>query len=76
MDVAIQQTSCLVFNSSDPFGGSEVNDDYEDNLLHCLNDEKALLYLPVIVFLGLLAIIGTLGNTLVLLVYWRKTYKV
>ncbi|KAL8593029.1 hypothetical protein ACOMHN_017959 [Nucella lapillus] len=47
----------------------------DERLLQCLNDEKAFLYLPVIVFLAVLVVAGTLGNTLVLAVYWRKPYK-
>ncbi|XP_076449708.1 neuromedin-U receptor 2-like [Babylonia areolata] len=47
----------------------------DKSLLQCLNDEKAFLYIPVIVFLAVLVIVGTLGNTLVLCVYWRKPYK-
>ncbi|XP_041377013.1 orexin receptor type 2-like [Gigantopelta aegis] len=44
-------------------------------VLRELNDAKATLYLPVIVFLGVLVVVGTLGNLLVCGVYWNKQYK-
>jgi hypothetical protein len=81
MDVAVRHTRCLDYNASDRFAdvittSGSGNDLDKAKLLQCLNNEKAFLYLPVIVFLGVLTLVGTLGNALVLVVYCRKTYKV
>ncbi|XP_069101338.1 growth hormone secretagogue receptor type 1-like [Argopecten irradians] len=47
---------------------------FPPGLLEKLNDEKALLYLPVIIFVGFLMIVGIIGNMLVIYVYSFK-YK-
>ncbi|XP_033744557.1 prolactin-releasing peptide receptor-like [Pecten maximus] len=48
------------------------NESFEWSLLNKLNDEKAMLYLPVIVVVAVLMVIGTIGNILVIYVYnWR-----
>ncbi|XP_069101340.1 prolactin-releasing peptide receptor-like [Argopecten irradians] len=48
------------------------NESYEWSLLSNLNDEKAALYLPVIISVAVLMVIGTVGNILVIYVYnWR-----
>lgn len=44
-------------------------------ILEQKNSEKFLLYLPVIVFIGLTFVIGTVGNIIVLIVYCQKTRK-
>ena len=85
MDVHISLTTCVSINASNPNNNNNdmihnnmiaTNPPLSDqNLLHCLNDEKAWLYLPVIVFLAVLVLVGSLGNALVLCVYWRKAYK-
>ncbi|GFR69847.1 orexin receptor type 2 [Elysia marginata] len=54
-----EELACLVHNSS-------------YHRLVCLNDVKARLYLPVTIFLSVLIFVGTLGNTTVCLVYWRR----
>ncbi|XP_033744556.1 orexin receptor type 2-like [Pecten maximus] len=43
-------------------------------LLEALNDDKALLFLPVIIFVAFLMLTGVIGNILVIYVYCRK-YK-
>ncbi|KAK7497688.1 hypothetical protein BaRGS_00011083 [Batillaria attramentaria] len=48
---------------------------YLKRLKHREHLEKATLYIPVIVFLIVLIVTGTLGNLLVCCVYWRKPYK-
>ncbi|XP_050397486.1 orexin receptor type 2 [Patella vulgata] len=50
-----------------------IND--TDAILIYLNDNKARLYIPVIVFLIFLSVVGTFGNILVCCVYWKKAYK-
>lgn len=45
------------------------------DILRQLNDEKAVLYIPVVVFIVSLAIIGTFGNVLVLYVYGKERRK-
>ncbi|ESO98219.1 hypothetical protein LOTGIDRAFT_231336 [Lottia gigantea] len=44
-------------------------------ILIYLNDQKARLYLPIIIFLAMLSVFGTFGNILVCGVYWNKKYK-
>ncbi|XP_046550676.1 orexin receptor type 2-like [Haliotis rubra] len=46
-----------------------------NEILQRLNDAKAFLYIPVIVFLIILVVVGTFGNILVCCVYWSKPYK-
>ncbi|KAK7115121.1 orexin/Hypocretin receptor type 1-like [Littorina saxatilis] len=78
MDVLVSRTSCNNVNHNTTISNTNNNLIHHLNdkdLLQCLNDEKAFLYIPVIVFLGVLVITGTIGNTLVLCVYWRKAYK-
>ncbi|PVD21326.1 hypothetical protein C0Q70_19499 [Pomacea canaliculata] len=74
MDVQVAFTSC-----TDPatlnLTVTENGVSEHDRLLQCLNDEKAGLYIPVIVFLVVLIITGTFGNVLVCCVYLRKSYK-
>ena len=53
----------------------EVLFNTSQRILRELNDAKAALYLPVIVFLATLVVVGTLGNLLVCGVYWNKLYK-
>ena len=84
MDVHVGITTCIpITNDSIPNNDNDYNNMVapsstalsDQKMLQCLNDEKALLYLPVIVFLGVLVLVGSLGNALVLCVYWRKAYK-
>ncbi|XP_014772136.1 orexin receptor type 2 [Octopus bimaculoides] len=44
-------------------------------ILEIKNTEKFELYLPVIVFMGLLFLMGTIGNIIVLMVYSQKKRK-
>jgi hypothetical protein len=53
---------------------SNVSD--PDELLRKLNDELALRYLPVIIYMLLLIFTGFFGNILVIIVYSRKKPKV
>lgn len=46
-----------------------------DKLLRELNDRTALRFLPVIIYMSLLMLIGTFGNLMVLIVYLRKRLK-
>lgn len=46
-----------------------------DALLMELNEEQALLYLPVIVYMALLMVVGTTGNLLVCYVFYNKPYR-
>lgn len=61
-DSGLNISSCVVPNNSRA-------------LLVELNDDKALLYLPVIVYIGILLVVGTIGNLLVCLVYCSKNRK-
>ncbi|XP_059160724.1 muscarinic acetylcholine receptor M3-like [Physella acuta] len=58
-----EELDCLVYNTT-------------AGRLLCLNDVKARLYLPVTVFLGVLIIIGTIGNATVCLVYCKRKSRV
>ena len=44
-------------------------------MLHRLNNEKAMMYLPVIVYMLVLMLVGTFGNILVCCVYYSKPTK-
>ncbi|XP_062615176.1 orexin receptor type 2-like [Saccostrea cucullata] len=44
-------------------------------LLQKLNDEKAILYIPVIVYMAILMLIGIVGNMMVGVVYIKKKLK-
>lgn len=46
-----------------------------DKLLRELNDRTALRFLPVIIFMSLLMLVGIFGNLMVLIVYLRKRLK-
>lgn len=46
-----------------------------DEILRQKNDEKATLYIPVIVYMIILTIVGTFGNVLVCCVYCTKPTK-
>lgn len=46
-----------------------------DKLLRELNDRTALRFLPVIIYMSLLMLVGTFGNLMVLVVYLRKRFK-
>ena len=46
-----------------------------DEILRQKNDEKAALYIPVIVYMIILTIVGTFGNVLVCCVYCTKPTK-
>lgn len=59
------------------FNASQVNDtnaiiEQTQRCLQCLNNEKAFLFIPVIIFVVLIMIIGTVGNIMVIYIYtWR-----
>uniref|UniRef100_A0A2C9LN84 G-protein coupled receptors family 1 profile domain-containing protein n=1 Tax=Biomphalaria glabrata TaxID=6526 RepID=A0A2C9LN84_BIOGL len=59
----VEELGCLVYNST-------------VGRLNCLNDVKARLYLPVTVFLGVLIVVGTIGNATVCLVYCKRRTRV
>lgn len=63
-DQTVNETvaACIVPNNS-------------EELLAELNDEKAVLYLPVIIYMGVLLLVGTFGNILVCCVYCSKRRK-
>lgn len=46
-----------------------------DKLLRELNDRTALRFLPVIIYMSLLMLVGIFGNLMVLVVYLRKRLK-
>lgn len=46
-----------------------------DTLLRELNDRTALRFLPVIIYMSLLMLVGIFGNLMVLIVYLRKRLK-
>ena len=46
-----------------------------DDILQQKNDEKAMLYVPVIIYMIILTIVGTFGNILVCCVYCTKPTK-
>ncbi|WAR17303.1 CCH2R-like protein, partial [Mya arenaria] len=52
---------------------SNMNGSNVDQLLWDLNNKKAILFIPAIAFLGLLMILGTIGNILVLYFYGHKS---
>lgn len=62
-----------------PFGNSTnslgLSTQEAEALLRKLNDEKALLYLPVIVYMMVLLLVGSIGNIVVFFVYWNKKTK-
>jgi len=69
------------YNGSDLWTNSSILNQTTDNwvsleaereLLDILNDEKAKLYIPIIVFIAVLMLVGTVGNMMVLYVYnWK-----
>nr|KAG5707165.1 hypothetical protein BaRGS_017849 [Batillaria attramentaria] len=85
MDVYVSYTACTGHNTNTNVNTNTTssfnnpattnNNILHQTLLECLNKEKATLYIPVIVFLIVLIVTGTLGNLLVCCVYWRKPYK-
>ncbi|KAL3853628.1 hypothetical protein ACJMK2_017159 [Sinanodonta woodiana] len=64
---ATEEPGMLLENESKLF----KEDDTLDQILRA-NDAKTLAYIPVIVFLSILMIVGTLGNVVVLYVYLVK----
>ena len=59
---------CCSFNDTNNTSLSEQT----EKCLRCLNNEKAFLFIPVIIFVVLIMIIGTFGNVMVIYVYnWR-----
>ncbi|XP_060079397.1 orexin receptor type 2-like [Ylistrum balloti] len=58
--------------SRDPIGNMSTTTTFLPGLLDTLNDEKALLYLPVIIFVAFLMVTGVIGNILVIYVYCCK----
>ncbi|KAK6176353.1 hypothetical protein SNE40_014654 [Patella caerulea] len=51
------------------------NTTIDDGLLQSLNDEKALHFIPVMIWVAFLMVIGVLGNSLVVYVYRRRFKK-
>uniref|UniRef100_A0A2C9KSA6 G-protein coupled receptors family 1 profile domain-containing protein n=1 Tax=Biomphalaria glabrata TaxID=6526 RepID=A0A2C9KSA6_BIOGL len=51
-----------------------VSNNMSDNLtiLTLLQNQSTLTFIPAMVFLALLSVVGIIGNSLVLFVYWRK----
>lgn len=60
------ESTIAVFNTTDT---PSLSHEHELKLLQHLSDEKALLFLPVIIFMALLMVVGVLGNLLVLYIY-------
>ncbi|XP_062572473.1 neuromedin-U receptor 2-like [Saccostrea cucullata] len=52
-----------------------ISDVDASRLLQKLNDDKAVLYIPVIVYMVLLMLVGIAGNLMVCLVYIKKKFK-
>ncbi|OWF35087.1 orexin receptor type 2-like [Mizuhopecten yessoensis] len=57
-------------NSSTPLSPGQM-----EVILRKLNDEKAIQYLPVIIYMMLLLLVGSIGNIVVFFVYWHKKTK-
>lgn len=56
-------------------GGNNGTKVDPDTLLRELNDRTALRFLPVIIYMSLLMLVGIFGNLMVLIVYLRKRLK-
>lgn len=56
-------------------GGNNETKVDPDKLLRELNDRNALRFLPVIIYMSLLMLVGIFGNLMVLIVYLRKRLK-
>ncbi|XP_062615184.1 orexin receptor type 2-like [Saccostrea cucullata] len=65
----------LSVNSTDSSNNSSSLDQDPDLLLQELNDRTALRFLPVIIYMALLMLVGTFGNIMVCIVYLRKRIK-
>lgn len=62
---------CCSFNSTNGNDTSNLREQTQ-RCLECLNNEKAFLFIPVIIFVVLIMIIGTFGNIMVIYIYtWR-----
>ena len=62
----------MAFNSTDDVISRVID---LDEILRRLNDEKALMYLPVIVYMVILLLVGFIGNIVVCCVYINKKTK-
>lgn len=62
----IKVLNCCTFNATRDNGSFS---EHTQKCLQCLNSEKAFLYIPVIIFVALIMIIGTFGNIMVIYVY-------
>lgn len=60
----------IAFNLTSTLSDAEI-----DEILRRKNDEKATLYIPVIVYMIILTVVGTFGNILVCCVYCTKPTK-
>lgn len=68
-------TSTQIYLNQSEISISTTNETDPDELLLRLNDELALRYLPVMIYMVLLIFTGLFGNLLVLIIYFRKKSK-
>ena len=71
----MNETSTINISKSTEASNINGTDWDPDILLKELNDKTALRFLPVILYMGILLVVGTLGNVMVLVVYSRKRIK-